>query len=217
MQGHSSSQNARQAVVSEVMTDGVQCEMQLTSFFLFLTLGIFPSFIFLGFFFFCCLRESSEKKLSRGARGTALRSPSSSSSRRRKQKHHQIRNIKLCTVLLSVCRLQFNGQQSCNAESISPIKNSYFDYQWITLVTISSKHVKYLLVPELSVFSLFLIIDEEFGDFWKKKLFFLFYRLNNQSILKINSRVNDNVYHCYLQAYHTVLCVLLFNISLKKQ
>lgn len=34
-------------------------ELQLTSFFLFLTFDSFPSFIFLFFFFFCCLRESS--------------------------------------------------------------------------------------------------------------------------------------------------------------
>ncbi|TNN41257.1 hypothetical protein EYF80_048565 [Liparis tanakae] len=65
--------------IPEVVTDG---ELHLTSFFLFFTLGIFPSFIFLGFFFFGCgLRESfSEKKPPRGARGTVLRSPSSSSS-----------------------------------------------------------------------------------------------------------------------------------------
>lgn len=61
--------------------NGVEWELHLTSFFLFFTLGILPSFIFLGFCFFCCLRESlSEKKLSRGVRGTVLRSPSSSSS-----------------------------------------------------------------------------------------------------------------------------------------
>lgn len=78
---NSLSQNACQSFVSEVVTDGVEWELHLTSFFLFLTLGIFPSFIFLGFFFFCCLRESSsEKKLSSGVRGTVWRSPSSSSS-----------------------------------------------------------------------------------------------------------------------------------------
>lgn len=71
------------------MTDSIERELHLTSFFLFLTLGIFPSFIFLGFFFFCCLSDSSsEKKLSSGVRGTVLRSPSSSSSRHTETKYY---------------------------------------------------------------------------------------------------------------------------------
>lgn len=53
----------------------------LTSFFFFLTLGIFPSFSLAGFFFLCSLRDSSsEKNLSRGESGTLLPAPSSSSS-----------------------------------------------------------------------------------------------------------------------------------------
>lgn len=86
---HSLSQNSWQTFVFEVMTDGAVCEQDLTSFFLFLTLGIFPSFIFLGFFFFCFLRESSsEKKLARAVRGTVLRSVSSSSSGHREKCVH---------------------------------------------------------------------------------------------------------------------------------
>ena len=80
---------ACQAAVSGVMTDGIERELHLTSFFLFLTLGIFPSFIFLGFFFFCCLSDSSsEKKLLSGVRGTVFRSTSSSSSRHTETKYY---------------------------------------------------------------------------------------------------------------------------------
>lgn len=69
----------------------VECELHLTSFFLFLTLGILPSFIFLAFFFFCGLRESvSENRLSRGARGTVLRSASSSSSGETKERNKDV-------------------------------------------------------------------------------------------------------------------------------
>lgn len=92
---------AKQAVICKIENEGVwtssqvaarpgswqaavECELHLTSFFLFLTLGILPSFIFLAFFFFCGLRESvSENRLSRGVRGTVLRSASSSSSRKK--------------------------------------------------------------------------------------------------------------------------------------
>lgn len=99
--------DVKQAVVCQIENEGVRSscqavvcpgswqaalerELHLTSFFLFLTLGILPSFIFLAFFFFCGLRESvSEKRLSRGARGTVLRWASSSSSgKKKKQRCH---------------------------------------------------------------------------------------------------------------------------------